>query len=591
MPTLLPNSLSATFKVNSATIYTNGLPCARNVGPITVGCILDNLFRQIGLRPSQYNVSAATDAVDGMIIGGRTSVRDAIDDLLRIYETDLVEIDGQIVAKKRGASSVVTINEDDLGSDFWNGGSPSNVTKAHRHKKNPLEIPTSVDISYFTVAKHYETGHQRANRETKSGSEDKLTLNTGLTLTEDFARRACERMLYRLWIEDKTFNITVPHKYIYLCAGDVITLVLTEGNIRVRIVEMDIPLFGPVNIKAVLDEPEILTQTIAGGTFIDNGEAIQSALNTTLVAFSSNALRDIDADSVGFYAMANGATAGNWNGSVLYISRDGGSTYQALEELSDPASFGVTASVLPAPTVLSTGNWDRVSTVDVTIQAGFAPVSASLLEVLNGANSAYIGGEIVQYQTVTSLGGNNYRLSNLIRGSKGTESFWASHSNGERFAILENGGATVRINLDETLVGKTISLKAVTIGQTVAAATPVSLTITGNEFKPYAGCSLDGTRDISSNLTITWKRRTRKGGAWSDFVDVSLVDIPEAYEVEIWDSSYSTLKRTITGLSTSVASYSSANQVTDFGSNQAIVYVKIFQIGRYGRGYELRGQI
>ena len=67
----------------------------------------------------------------------------------------------------------------------------------------------------------------------------------------------------------------------------------------------------------------------------------------------------------------------------------------------------------------------------------------------------------------------------------------------------------------------------------------------------------------------------------------------QSYEVEIWDSaSYTTLKRTLTGLTSATATYTSAQQVTDFGSNQATLYLKIYQLSAtVGRGTALTASV
>jgi hypothetical protein len=39
--------------------------------------------------------------------------------------------------------------------------------------------------------------------------------------------------------------------------------------------------------------------------------------------------------------------------------------------------------------------------------------------VLNGANACLIGNEVIQFQTATLIGDNQYRLSGLLRGQAG----------------------------------------------------------------------------------------------------------------------------------------------------------------------------
>jgi hypothetical protein len=56
------------------------------------------------------------------------------------------------------------------------------------------------------------------------------------------------------------------------------------------------------------------------------------------------------------------------------------------------------------------------------------------------------------------------------------------------------------------------------------------------------------------------------------------------------DNTYTTVVRTITGLSTPTATYTSAQQTTDFGSPQAEVFVRVYQVSAtVGRGHYLEG--
>jgi len=79
-------------------------------------------------------------------------------------------------------------------------------------------------------------------------------------------------------------------------------------------------------------------------------------------------------------------------------------------------------------------------------------------------------------------------------------------------------------------------------------------------------------------------RRTRIGGDWQDRVDVPLGEENEAYEVDIYDGV--TPVHSFTGLSSPALTYSAAQQVSDFGSVQSSVTVRVYQLSAVmGRGY------
>jgi hypothetical protein len=92
-----------------------------------------------------------------------------------------------------------------------------------------------------------------------------------------------------------------------------------------------------------------------------------------------------------------------------------------------------------------------------------------------------------------------------------------------------------------------------------------------------------GVRGGSGNLTISWIRRSRVDAEWRDGVGIPLGEESEVYEVDILDGS--TVVRT-TPATSPTASYSAADQTTDFGSVQSSIDVKIYQLSAVvGRGY------
>ena len=215
---------------------------------------------------------------------------------------------------------------------------------------------------------------------------------------------------------------------------------------------------------------------------------------------------------------------------------------------------------------------------------GDPPVSApDEITVLNGANAALLGSEIIQFRDVVDLGNNQYQVSHLLRGRLGTEPFMNSHSIGETFVILDNDSVR-RATETTTDLNVQRYWKIVGAGLPVFNAPVTPFVNTGVSQKPYQPVHIVGTRDMSDNLTITWVRRTRVGGEWLDWIDVPLGEVDELYEVDILTGA-GTVVRTIDATE-ETASYTAAQQTTDFGSAQNPVAVNIYQISNVvGRGY------
>ena len=99
---------------------------------------------------------------------------------------------------------------------------------------------------------------------------------------------------------------------------------------------------------------------------------------------------------------------------------------------------------------------------------------------------------------------------------------------------------------------------------------------------PWSPVHVVGSRNGSGDLAITWIRRTRFGGVWTDGTDVPLNEETESYSVDILNGS--TVVRTIAATSPA-ATYTAAQQTADFGSAQSAIAVKVYQLSAtVGRG-------
>jgi len=223
--------------------------------------------------------------------------------------------------------------------------------------------------------------------------------------------------------------------------------------------------------------------------------------------------------------------------------------------------------------------------------------SVSELLLFGGSNHFAYGDhgrwEIIGAKTCTLQGDGSYVLTDLLRGRQGSEGACGLHLAGDKIVLLDSSRLEfVAANLNS--IGQARTYRGVTAGKTLDSASDIAFTYAGVNLECLAPVYLNGNRHPSTNdWSLDWIRRTRVGGAWRDYVDATLGEATQAYEVDIFSSNtYVTLKRTLTGLATPAAAYTSAQQVTDFGSNQATLYVKVYQISaNVGRGYPLTTSI
>jgi hypothetical protein len=290
-------------------------------------------------------------------------------------------------------------------------------------------------------------------------------------------------------------------------------------------------------------------------------------------------LRDQDNDA-GYYTAANGYASTGWTGGALFKSTDGGANYNNIESFPFPgATIGTVTNAV--------GNYlggytvDEINSVNVVLNSGTLS-SVTLLQMLNGSNAAVIGNEVIQFRDAVLTATNTYTLTGLIRGKVGTEQYISTHSAGDRFVLLSTT-AMRRMTSSINEAGLLRNYKAVSIGAQISSTSQLSFTNNCNGLKPLSPVLIGGGRDASGNITINWTRRTRIGGGWNNFSDVPLGESAESYSIDIMSGV--TVKRTLTSITPTV-SYTSAQQVTDFGSNQSAVLVNIYQISAtIGRGF------
>jgi hypothetical protein len=289
-------------------------------------------------------------------------------------------------------------------------------------------------------------------------------------------------------------------------------------------------------------------------------------------------LSDAGALSPGFYvAVAAFDPSAAFTSAVLYSSFDD-LAYSVADFVNAETTMGRCTTTLADGVV---GKWDNRNTLTVELHHGELE-SKTEQEVLNGANFALVGSEVIAFKTATLVDTDTYQLSGLLRGMRGTEGECDGHAADETFVLLNSAGL-LRKDANLAVVGTTRYYKAVPSGGVAADVGGQAFTFNGRALKPFAPCHVKGARDGSNDLTITWVRRSR---AVTDIFNEGLAPLleeSESYEVDIMSGS--TVLRTITATSPT-CSYTAAQQTADGLTPGDPVTVRVYQISAsVGRGY------
>jgi hypothetical protein len=456
------------------------------------------------------------------------------------------------------------------------------MSKINIVRQQESELPALVSVQYINQGANYQQGVQTAKRFTAHSSQQ-VTIQCPIVFTDLEAKQIAEILMYNAWIERDRFTLTLPRKYAYLEPTDVFNIYdpINSFIFTVRIVSKTESRTGTVALECVADHAPLYKQNAATST-------VQAQVQTGTVASQTIvALMDLPAltsqnYSTGYY-LALGGTNSGWTGGSLYQSLDGGQTYTLVQSTAGAATMGTTLNALsPFPT----GGIDTTDTLTVSITSGTLS-STNATGLANGVNTASVqtvgGYEIIQFQTATlrsSVDGvDTYVLSGLTRGEYGTEWATAGHAVGDQFVLLDSN--VIRVPISTTQLDQPILYKAVSTGQSLSSVSSFTLSNTGVAIKPYAPVNGTATQASSGDVTISWTRSLRVGETSSSTA---------TYQVEIFDATFNTLKRTITGITasgmTAGTTYTVAQQTQDFGGVISELYARIEQIDpTVGVGY------
>ncbi|MFN7902157.1 MAG: phage tail protein [Holosporales bacterium] len=537
--------------------------------------LTDDLLARAGLATAQASAAALPGYIPGLAVSDRARLRDVLEDLQGLLQFDCIESGPKLILRPRGQTPAASIPETDLLPLKKNSTETLTLTRLAEST-----LAEQIDVLSLDPAREYQATTQTAQRQVSPALSAK-TVRFGGALAATQARRAAQQLLDALWAERFAYQFALPPKYLYMEPGDVVNLTWRGKTHTVRLTRL-VTEGVVVRAEGVSTDLSVYAQAMLAGTTKGGGSAVQLAAATLLYALDVP-LAEAGDDGLAWFAVpVKSRGDSQWQSATVFESLDGGVSFEPRAMLTAGAVAGAAASVLG--TCAYPDTWDDARTVDVLLSDGSLSSFSDDL-ILNGANTAVLGNEIIQFANAALIAPNTYRLSRLLRGRRGTEWAMTSHLSGERFVLL--GAEVVRQPLPLNARGQARVLKAVSNGGVLADAAPVAFTPTGACLKPLSPVWIKGIRAVGGDLTITWIRRSRIGGGWQDSGDVPVGEVNEAYEVDILNAGGTAVLRTLSVAGTSSIVYPAAQQVADFGSVQANVNVAVYQLSAVmGRGWE-----
>jgi len=469
--------------------------------------------------------------------------------------------------------ATITIDPDDLATHPYGESKPTLLV---RTRANEEELPVAVEITYANINFDYEKGHELQQR-LITESNLRISFEVPIAFTPDEAAQVVDVLLYNYWVERVSFELTLPFfKYWNIEPTDILDLTFEGVQYFIRVTGIEYDIARTIKIRGVANESSVYTSNAKGAPVLQSTATIPVIGPTFFKLLNLPPLSMNDRDFSGYSLVVGGYLSG-WRSAQILVSYDGGASYDVLAQATQSCDFGVLVSALAsAPT---TTTWDVTSRINVRMDNGTLS-SDTDLNVLAGANTAYVDGEILRFATASLLASSTYRLSRLIRGVRGTDASAVTHAKGNDFVILD--GSIFQVAMDDNYRNVELPHKVDAPGLTHVAVT--SFAGTSQALVPFSPVHVKGTRNAARDLTLTWIRRDRVYGEWQDYVDIGMSEAALLYDVEIVDASASVV-RTYGSVTTASKVYNASAQTVDFGSVQSSVTVRIFQrSAAVGRG-------
>lgn len=456
-----------------------------------IASVIAEVCERAGIPYESINFELVEGGVDGIMASANQDAYTVIEQLSGLFLFDVVNFDGQLHMIPRGGDVVAELTIDDLVD------SGDDIDKSER--LDSIEVPRKLYLEYLDYEGGLTADKQSSDRSLDIRSRGEERNQTPVILrTADAARMVV--IQHKVMIEEQRggYEFSLPDSWIWLTCGDIVTL---EGE-RLRIVEIDINE-GYQSYKTAHDRASAYSSTVEGVP-IDQPSTPPTLVigDTTLHFIDSHILEDAD-DSLGYYLAANGS--GVWRGCQVELSLDGGENYIDDDTAQAPTTMGVLETPLQAGSMFYP---DELNTCRVRLLRTESQLFETTLSgMMNRANLAMIGNEIVNFAGADEIEPGLWELSYFLRGRKG--SAVALHPAGARFVMLTLG-TLAQVSVDLFMLGRSLTFRVTSVGADAESAV-ITVPFTGQSQVERAPAYLQARR-IGGQVEISWQGAGRLGG-------------------------------------------------------------------------------
>lgn len=387
-------------------------------GDIALRDVQEDIADRCNVPSEKIDCSELVDIIPGYLIAVPSTGGDCSRILQQVFFYDFPEFDGKLRAINRGGDSVGSLIDDYL-IDMEDGDD--------QIRPQQVEYPKKLHLAYPDPASNYTITKQTAERISPDiRAVGEQMFGVPIPFNKDEAAQKVTIMHKIAWSDaEGRITLWLPEEYTVWVCSDCFEYM----DRRWRIDKTDIQ-DGTNKIEAVYDRASNYQSTATGADAREPLPPTSSLIGPTRLEFINLSPLIDSNDKIGFYIGVCGILDG-WFGYTPRISVDGGVTYTQYNQISQPAVMGFTETLLPSA---SPYVYDPDATVTVKVHGG-EPESGTFLQLLNEANAAIIGEEVIQFATVTEIDERTFELTGLTRARHNTTV--AEHDVHSRFVVLD----------------------------------------------------------------------------------------------------------------------------------------------------------
>jgi hypothetical protein len=457
---------------------------------------------------SGARISCATaTTVIGYAAFGR-SIAAAVAPLIDGFGIDLAD-DGEAL-RSPPVVDVIAVGEDDLGAS-----ADARVSARWERQQSPAhDIPTEVTLSYYDPERDYQTGSTRASVAQQIGSQLQMELPAVVDASQ--ARLLVEEIIARKWAERDKLILRLPPKFLALEPGA--TVSVPDSPTGWQAVKCNIDAMCCV---AELRPAVRISAMLEGEAGRSTSDADLVAGPVTLAVIELPDLGRSLASSPSLHVAAS-SPGPVWRPAMVEISA--GSFAASIPMARTKAVLGQAIDVLGpgGPYLIDVENSVEVQLVDDEQWLTSCDDNA----LINGANLALLGGELVQFGVVDPTAPGRFRLSRFLRGRFGSDYARGEHSVGDTFLLIDSQ-TMCSVAVPDWARGSLVRASC-----TGAPSSATSL-VSGQSVRPPSPVQLRAMLAADGSLALSWIRRDRRGWSWVDDVDAPLSEGVERYIVAI----------------------------------------------------------